>query len=292
MNVQITNPCNEDWNMMKIGMISRHCEKCEKAVVDFTTMNRAEIISYLLDHPNEQVCGRMHRNQFDFHHEDIPKLIEALRKKGGNSSFLIMVLICMSLLSCKDEQVKSVPLRETQKTEIKSDNSIGEVNVSDTIKSEKGKIIIPKQEKFSGSGYCEPPIAFYDSLIEPSIALGIIEPFMPEVQPIEESVLTFAEKMPEFPGGMDELYKFIQSNLKYPAFEKENDIQGNVYVRFVVTNEGEINSPTILRGVSGAQFFDKEVLRMIGLMPKWIPGENSGKRVNVHFTMPIKFKLD
>ena len=80
--------------------------------------------------------------------------------------------------------------------------------------------------------------------------------------------------------------------VKYPQFEKENDIQGNVYLRFVVTNEGEINSPTILRGVSGAKYFDKEVLRIIGLMPRWIPGENNGKKVNVYFTMPIKFKLD
>lgn len=107
-----------------------------------------------------------------------------------------------------------------------------------------------------------------------------------------DPILSYAEKMPEFPGGQTELFKFINANLQYPQLEKENGIQGNVYVRFVVTEEGEVKDPTILKSVAGSSNFDKEVIRVIKLMPKWIPGENEGKKVSVYFTMPVKFKLD
>ena len=81
MNLEIKEPCHEDWDKMKIGLISRHCDSCEKAVMDFTTMNRAQIITYLLSNPNDNVCGRLKRDQFDFHHQDIPILIETLKKE-------------------------------------------------------------------------------------------------------------------------------------------------------------------------------------------------------------------
>lgn len=292
MKVQITKPCHEDWEKMKIGVLSRHCEKCEKPVIDFTKMNRAEIITYLLENPTDKVCGRMHNKQFDFQHDDVPHLIDALSKKGGNASFLIMALVCMSLLSCKEEKASVIKTKDPVKKEIHFDGTLGEVSIKDTTHTTK-KMPPPQVAVVDpGPSILPEPIYMGEPFVEPPVYVGGIEPLTSEYQAPVDEVLSYADKMPEYPGGMNELYKFIQNNLKYPEFEKENGIQGNVYVRFVVTKEGLVTDPKILRGVNGAPNFDKEVLRVVKLMPNWIPGENGGKKVSVYFTMPVKFKLD
>lgn len=293
MKVQITKPCSEDWNKMKIGLISRHCGKCDKSVVDFTKMNRSEIIIYLLENPKGDVCGRMYREQFDFHHEDIPVLIDVLRKKGGNVSFLIMALVCLSLVSCKEEVMGEMTVKDPVKKEIVLSTTKGEVSIKDTIKTVTNAVPPAVKPFVGGSPIPEPyPIYLGQPIIDPPSYSGGISIVDPLVEDTVEKIQSFAEKMPEYPEGMDELYKFIQKNLKYPDFEKENNIQGTVYVQFVVTKDGIVESPKILKTVSGSHNFDKEVLRIVRMMPKWIPGENSGKKVSVYFTMPFKFRLD
>ena len=79
MKLKINEPCHEDWSKMtskepKIGMYSRHCDSCEKSVVDFTQNSRAEIIAYMISNRENSICGRMRADQFDFKHEDIFKL--------------------------------------------------------------------------------------------------------------------------------------------------------------------------------------------------------------------------
>jgi len=97
--------------------------------------------------------------------------------------------------------------------------------------------------------------------------------------------------MPEYKGGMDALYKFIQRELKYPEFEKEKEIEGNVYVQFVVEKDGSITQVEILRTVSGSKFFDKEVKRVISMMPKWNPAKIEKREVRAYMTLPFRFKL-
>lgn len=291
MKVQIANPCSEDWNKMKIGLISRHCEKCEKAVMDFTKMDRSEIIVYLLENPNGSVCGRMNREQFDFRHEDIPVLIEVLRKKKGNVSFLILALVCLSLVSCKDEVMGEMSVKDPMKKEVLNNILSGEVAIKDSVKTVTNNVPPPVKPFVGGRPIPEPyPIYLGQPIIEPPVYSGSIND--PLIEDTVEKAVDFAEKMPEYPGGMDELYKFIQNNLSYPDYEKENDIQGTVYVQFVVTKEGIVESPKILKTVTGSHNFDKEVLHIVRMMPKWIPGENVGKKVSVYFTMPFKFRLD
>lgn len=97
------------------------------------------------------------------------------------------------------------------------------------------------------------------------------------------------ETMPEFPGGQDGLIKFIQSELKYPKVARKNKIQGQVYVSFIINNQGLVDSLSISKSVNSE--LDNEAMRVIKQMPKWIPGTQDGKPVNVHFTFPINFRL-
>jgi len=97
------------------------------------------------------------------------------------------------------------------------------------------------------------------------------------------------EEMPEFPGGMAALGRYIAENVRYPAIAQENRIQGRVYVTFVVNKQGVVQDVAISRGVDPA--LDKEALRVINSLPNWKPGKQREKPANVRYTVPINFKL-
>jgi periplasmic protein TonB len=106
---------------------------------------------------------------------------------------------------------------------------------------------------------------------------------------VEDKPLMAAEQMPAFPGGDDELTKFIQDHLRYPASAAEMGIEGRVTVRFVVSRTGEVTNVEVVRGLDVA--CDREALRVVKLLPKWIPGKQSGRNVPVYFTLPIYYRL-
>jgi len=112
-----------------------------------------------------------------------------------------------------------------------------------------------------------------------------------EDEEIEENVVfQIVEKMPSFPGGEAAMMKFLSDNIKYPTIAQENGIQGRVYVNFVVSKTGEISNIKVVRGVDPA--LDQEAIRVVKSMPKWEPGEQRGKPVNVSFMLPINFVLN
>lgn len=105
----------------------------------------------------------------------------------------------------------------------------------------------------------------------------------------EGEVFEVVEQSPMFPGGMDELTKWLGKNLKYPASAQENGIQGRVLVQFVVNKDGSIVEPKVIKSVDAA--LDKEALRVVSAMPKWQPGKQRGKTVRVRYTLPVTFRL-
>jgi TonB family protein len=105
-----------------------------------------------------------------------------------------------------------------------------------------------------------------------------------------DQVFTVVEKQPVWSGGDEARIKFMMENLKYPESAKKKGIQGKVFVTFVIKSDGSVSDVKVLRGVGGG--CDEEAVRVVKLMPKWIPGENQGKPVNVQYVLPIKFTLD
>jgi len=110
-----------------------------------------------------------------------------------------------------------------------------------------------------------------------------------EEKPVEEKPFVTVEQMPSFPGGEAEMQRFIGENLKYPVVAQESGIQGRVTIRFVVTKTGTISDVTVIRGIDPS--CDKEAVRVVKAMPKWIPGKQNGLNVPVYFTLPIVFRL-
>lgn len=106
----------------------------------------------------------------------------------------------------------------------------------------------------------------------------------------QSQIFTFVEQMPEFPGGQQQLYKFLSANLRYPATARAEGIEGRVILRFVVDTTGAVTQPRIERGVDKA--LDEEALRVVNMMPRWKPGKNNGSTVRVYYRLPVYFKLE
>lgn len=123
----------------------------------------------------------------------------------------------------------------------------------------------------------------------------VVAPVSPEAKEApadstaKEEVFMVAEQMPEFPGGMKEMLKFLQENVKYPENAMKNNVQGRVIVQFVVEKDGTPTEFKVLRSVDPD--LDAEALRVMKAMPKWKPGMQKGQVVRVKFTVPVSFKL-
>ena len=105
----------------------------------------------------------------------------------------------------------------------------------------------------------------------------------------EDRVYDVVDQMPQFPGGHEKLKEFIEKNKRYPKSLQDCGIQGRVVVTFVVKKTGRISHAKVVRGVDPA--LDKEALRVVRKMPRWILGKMGGKNVNVRYTIPVDFRL-
>jgi len=107
---------------------------------------------------------------------------------------------------------------------------------------------------------------------------------------IEKTVEIFElNEKPFFPDGDAGLIKYVAENTKYPIPALEGGIEGTVYIRFVVTRNGNIGDAKVMRGAD--PLLDEEALRVVKTLPKWTPGKINGTPVNVWFIIPVKFKL-
>jgi len=118
---------------------------------------------------------------------------------------------------------------------------------------------------------------------------------LPEMPPAMESadpeVYTIVEEMPQFPGGQEALFKYLGKNIQYPEVERVAGIQGKVLISFVVVKDGMVRDIKVLRGVPGGSGLETEAIRVVGTMPKWIPGRQNGKPVAVRMHLPVSFRF-
>ncbi len=121
----------------------------------------------------------------------------------------------------------------------------------------------------------------------------VIEEYVP-IEIVEEETelpppVAFAEKMPEYPGGQAEMYKFLQDNIQYPESARTNQIQGVVLVEFVVERDGKVSNVEVKASLYPD--CDKEAVRVIKLMKNWEPARSMGKPVRCFFRIPVTFTL-
>ncbi len=124
----------------------------------------------------------------------------------------------------------------------------------------------------------------------------------PPPPPPQEETFQVVEEMPRFPGceeepkkkrydcSTDKLLAFIYENIRYPEEAKRDSVEGTVVVQYVIQKDGSITETRIAKSIGGG--CDEEVLRVVGLMPKWEPGRQRGRAVRVRYTLPVKFRLE
>jgi protein TonB len=108
-----------------------------------------------------------------------------------------------------------------------------------------------------------------------------------QVQPVP--VYQFVEQMPQFPGGDQAMMEYLKKNLRYPTVARENGVEGRVIVRFVVNEDGKVSDVVIMRDIGSG--CGQEAVRVVSMMPKWIPGKQNGRAVKTFFTLPVTFRL-
>ena len=198
---------------------------------------------------------------------------------------LIFISTLVLLISCScggKSEPYSDPSRKLNKVVRKQDSLKEEKKIDSIIKDPFIPPVIPvvsiisEPEPFHpivGCGYYPPDCPTYDT-----------------VKTASDFVLQFAEIMPGFPGGSQSMLDFIKNNLNYPDFAKENNIEGKVYLKFVVRSTGEIDNIQIARGVH--KVLDTAAIELVKNMPRWNPGVQNGKTVPVYFILPVVFRLD
>ncbi len=124
-----------------------------------------------------------------------------------------------------------------------------------------------------------------------SVEASKILPVAPDIEPdIDDKIYDVSEVDPEFPGGLNAMNKFISENVVYPKIAIEIGLEGTVMVGFIVDKNGNIANVNVLKGK--APVLDIEAMRVVCAMPKWSPGKQCGRNVNVKYRIPIVFKLN
>ena len=101
--------------------------------------------------------------------------------------------------------------------------------------------------------------------------------------------LATVEVAPKFPGGREAMYAFISANQHYQDSTTIHEVQGKVYVRFVVEKDGSISEKSVVKDVD--PFLDEEALRLVDIMPRWTPGLIAGQPVRTRLILPFSFRL-
>jgi TonB family protein len=222
----------------------------------------------------------------NFNYSLIKKRIKMMSKikssKLAISKIVIGVLVAVALvIAFACEQKESVEIKTDQQDGI---TIISTIQDNGKIKIEGSKEDMVKYKAlFSDSGF---------EFISDSLGNTFLikkEIVQPKSLSADEQIFFIVEEMPEYPGGEMALRQFIANSVKYPTDAQEKGIQGKVYVSFVVSKDGGVADAKIARGVNPS--LDAEALRVVNALPKWMPGKQKGKAVNVSYTVPINFVL-
>ena len=140
----------------------------------------------------------------------------------------------------------------------------------------------------------EQDIAVYDEVIGRTggvddESIPIPNPYLDIDLESSDRVFDVVEQMPSFPGGSKKLVEYLSEKTRYPKDLEETCIQGRVILTFVVEKDGSISDVKVVRSLD--PLLDKEAVRVVSSMPKWIPGKQNGVAVRVKYTIPVTFRL-
>ena len=218
----------------------------------------------------------------------VPGVVKNILPNGRNVNVEVTSLANIDLEKNKPKDVVAPKIEEEPTQKIKSTIKFTPPVIKDDV-DVKDEEIMKTQEEVTES-ILSVSVADVKGNTE---AADLADLQQQQNQVVEEEVTEpyrYVEQNPEYPSGELALTRFVQNNIKYPRIARESGIHGTVYVTFVVSKTGEISNVQIVRGIGGG--CDEEAVRVIKLMPNWIPGRQNGKPVPVWFNFPLKFTFN
>jgi len=222
----------------------------------------------------------------------LPTLIQMAKPKQKDVNTMVTQLSTLDKPKVKQKEFKKIEMEKPKEQLVKSSIKFtapvikkdSEVKEQDEMKSQKelteSKVTISIADVKGNDEKNGKDIADLKKIVTQEA---------PKEDEEDNKVFDMVEQQPSFPGGQSEMMSWIFNHLKYPPIAAENGIEGKVIVQFVVGKNGSIRDANIVRALNPS--CDKEALRVVNAMPRWIPGKQNGKEVSVKFTLPITFKL-
>lgn len=165
---------------------------------------------------------------------------------------------------------------------------LGEVITVDVPEPPKPKVVMPLVTPAPD----DTPVEDVKKVIDPeevieTLDLGLLEEPLPvEIVP---EIVDYADKMPVPAGGLEEFMAYLAKNIRYPRSGIVREIQGTVFVQFVVDEQGRLTDMKVLKGLGDD--FDAESVRVLSSAPAWLPGSQGGRPVKVRMVLPIVYRL-
>lgn len=322
--ILIPNPCDEDWNTMTPKEKGRFCDSCSKTVIDFTKMRANEIQDFINENKSNRICGHFKQTQLDSINLRIPSHILS-KQHSFNRLFLLVLMIAMgaSLFNCTNkngnkQKIDSVEVIDTLSKKVIKITEISTINETDSIlknttktKPEETTIIEPLIdgeliiETTGDIEVIESETLEVDSIkvIEPHEIEGEIE-VMGDIINEEEIVfgIITVETPPEFPNTPNQLNKkekqdYFSKRVSKFVHENFNIPQGNMSLKGKqrIIAQFKIDSLGIAKDIrirAPYKWLEKETIRTLSLLPKFIPATHNGKPVEMVYTLPIIFQIE
>ena len=292
-HLSIPKPCHENWSIMTPNEKGRFCKLCTKTVVDFTNKTDKEIQDYVLDNKDQRICGHFYKKQLDSLTIEIPEEV-FYQKLSFSKVFLLVLLITMgtTLLSCKHDggkvqKIDHVILLDSIE---KHNDSITRNNLIEALSIEKDSVQLPQQQTEKDS-------IIEDVTIEGEIIIGLIVP------PENEDTCNWfiVDEPPRFKGGSkgtreemqknfsNSIAKFVNKNFNTHSAINLEPGKKKIYSQFTIDITGNI---TDIKVRAPYKLLEEETIRVLELLPEFIPGKHRNKPINVKYTLPITFEVE
>ncbi|MBE8725394.1 hypothetical protein [Flavobacterium hungaricum] len=284
--ITIPEPCHENWDEMTPNEKGRFCMSCSKTVVDFTSMLPEEMQSYFAEHRNEQICGRFKSSQVELLTIQIPNHV-LYSQTHYHKIFLLALFIAMgtTLFSCAD---KNGNKRKINKIEIIKDTVV-KINSFTTETTPKLNDSVQKnttkKSKDNHIKFAESKAKDCSAITSNDNSQSLEKAVQDDIKEDETVYYTGAaiETSPYFEGGIAGFYHFFSNEFKFP--EDVEIPKTRIVVSFVIERDGSLSSFQFPREVDLK--IKEEIIRVLSLSPKWIPGEQNGKKTKTKYSLPI-----
>lgn len=297
--ISIPEPCHENWDEMTPKDNGRFCINCSKTVVDFTSMIPEEVQHFFIQNQNNQICGRFRKSQLETITIQIPSQV-LYAQTNYYKIFLLALFVAMgtTLFSCQSKDGSKQKIEKVEITDESSqlDSPIGKARIS---KNDSTNEIPPPPSPPSREHNNSAQSEKHKKMISGEVILEDQNESNSKSEKekrqqkssagkIKTEVCTFSNNYElntnaEFPGGIDRFYNYFAKEFKKPENLESNNLKINL--SFAVEKNGSV---TYLESVPSIdKTLENEIIRVLKLCPKWVPGQTNGKIAKKQYSVPI-----